>query len=73
MKRDYVKVFEDTACKQTYKMAEGVEAVVAQVKKDIADHLYELQGTVSQFATTKECVANNKALRYAADKLHEAI
>jgi hypothetical protein len=70
---DYVKIFEDAACKQTYKMAEGVEAVVAQVKKDIADHLYASQGTVSQFATTRECIANNEALRNAADKLYSGV
>ena len=31
---DYVKIFEDTACKQTYKMADGVNAVVMEAQKN---------------------------------------
>lgn len=34
MKTDYVKLFETNACKQTYEMAKGVEAVVKQVRND---------------------------------------
>jgi len=35
----------------------------------ISDELYDMQGTVSQFATSKECIAYNRALREAAEKI----
>jgi hypothetical protein len=36
---DYVALFESVACKQTYKMADGVNAVAKQVKIDILTNL----------------------------------
>jgi hypothetical protein len=38
-------------------------------RKRISEELYEMQGTVSQFATSKECIAYNRALREAAEKI----
>ena len=35
---DYLKIFEDTACKQTYRMADGVKAVVDAV----IDHTHDV-------------------------------
>jgi len=40
-------------------------------RKRISEDIYEMQGTVSQFATTKECIAYNRALREAAEKIIE--
>jgi phosphopentomutase len=31
--------------------------------------LYNMQGTVSQFGTSKECIAYNKALQEAAERV----
>ena len=36
---DYAELFESVACKQTYKMADGVDAVVRQVKIDVLTNL----------------------------------
>lgn len=36
---NYVELFESVACKQTYKMAEGVNAVAKQVKIDVLTNL----------------------------------
>ena len=38
-------------------------------RKQISESLYEMQGTVSQFATSAECAAYNRALREAAEKI----
>ena len=38
-------------------------------RKRISEELYDMQGTVSQFATAKECIAYNRALREAAEKI----
>jgi len=38
-------------------------------RKRISEELYKMQGTVSQFATSKECIAYNRALREAAEKI----
>ena len=40
-------------------------------RKRISELLYEMQRTVSQFATSKECIAYNLALREAAEKIIE--
>lgn len=40
-------------------------------RKRISEDIYEMQGTVSQFATSKECIAYNRALREAAEKITE--
>tara|TARA_R110000850_G_scaffold6449_6_gene25106 strand:- start:6793 stop:7140 length:348 start_codon:yes stop_codon:yes gene_type:complete len=45
---DYVKIFEDTACHQVYKMADGVAAVVKaveeqhQAKRIVSPYQFEL-------------------------------
>jgi hypothetical protein len=34
-----------------------------------SEEIYKMQGTVSQFATSKECEAYNRGLRDAAEKI----
>lgn len=46
---------------------------IAEEKKRIIEELYEFQKTVSLFATSKECIAYNLALRQFADKLNAEI
>ena len=38
---DYLKIFENTACKKTYEMAAGVKAVVAAVINHIHDEVID--------------------------------
>ena len=46
-------------------------AALKEERKRISEDIYQMQGTVSQFATSKECIAYNRALREAADKIIE--
>ena len=51
---DYVDLFEDTACKKTYKMVEGVQAVVEAVTKQTAKRCKEI--------TQKRYLSENQAV-----------
>lgn len=42
---------------------------IKEERKRISDELYDMQGTVSQFASEKECIAYNRALREAAENI----
>ena len=53
---DYVELFESVACKQAYKMAEGVGAVVKQVRIDTLTNLRDAiqpNGLINSDAGTK--------------------
>tara|TARA_R100000951_G_C2570214_1_gene158487 strand:+ start:531 stop:755 length:225 start_codon:yes stop_codon:yes gene_type:complete len=53
---DYVELFESVACKQAYKMADGVNAVARQVKIDVLTNLREAiqpDGLINSDAGTK--------------------
>ena len=58
---DYIKIFEDTACKQTYRMADGVKAVVDAV----LDHTHDevIDGCESDFECRQEII--NYSVRLA--------
>lgn len=46
-----------------------VSDAIKEERVSISEELYSMQGTVSQFATSKECIAYNRALREAAEKI----
>jgi hypothetical protein len=46
-----------------------IRDVKREERKRISEDLYQMQVTVSQFATSKECIAYNRALREAAEKI----
>jgi hypothetical protein len=46
-----------------------ISEAIREERKLISEEIYEMQGTVSQFATSKECIAYNRALREAAEKI----
>ena len=47
----------------------ALKFVLREQKNTISDEVYQMQGTVSQFATSKECISHNKALRDAAEMI----
>ena len=46
---DYVKIFETAACKQTYVMTDGVDAVV----KAVIDQIHDM--VIDDCETSEEC------------------
>ena len=64
----YVNLFEKVACKQTYKMAEGVEAVVKQVR---VDTLLDLRSAIQPdgLINSDAGVKTIKAITSAIDKI----
>ena len=57
---DYVELFESVACKQIYKMADGVNAVAKQVKIDVLTNLRDAiqpDGLINSDAEIKTIMA----------------
>ena len=54
---DYVQVFEGAACKQTYDMKGGVEAVIAHHDRELIDEL-------SRYKIALEKIARVNAMDY---------
>lgn len=62
---DYVELFESVACKQVYKIAEGVGAVAKQVRIDTLTNLRDViqpDGLINSDAGTKTIKAITNAI-----------
>lgn len=68
---DYVKLFESVACKQIYKMPDGVNAVVKQVKIDTLTNLRDAiqpDGLINSDAGIKTIAAITNSINKAIEQ-----
>lgn len=68
---DYVELFESAACKQTYKMTDGVNAVVKQVKIDVLTDLRDAiqpDGLINSDAGVKTIKAITNAINIVIEQ-----
>lgn len=64
-KKNYVKIFEEVACGETYRMSDGVNAVVEAVLDHIHDEV--IDGCQSAFECRQEIV--NYSVRRKVNEL----